>query len=223
MAAIRESEIIVGYGRYLRLIADLTRGKKKIASGMRQEIERCRRALALAAQGRVVSLVSSGDPGIYGMAGLALEMAAGWPARIPIEIIPGVTAAAAAAAKLGAPLMADFAVISLSDLLVPWKKIRRRLAAAAESDLAVALYNPRSKTRQRPFLEAVRIFRKERPAATPVGIVTDATCARENIILTDLAHVLDHEVGMRSLVIIGNSEATVLNGNLVTRRGYKLV
>lgn len=189
---------------------------------MTHEVERCRTALRLAAEGKRVSLVSSGDPGIYGMAGLVFELSAKFPAQIPIEVVPGVTAASGAAARLGAPLMADFAVISLSDLLVPWSRIKKRLQTVAEGDLVVALYNPRSKSRTKPFLEAVRIFRKYRFPHTPVGIVRGATCEDERAVLTDLAHVLEYEVGMRSLVIIGNSDSLVLADRFLTRRGYEI-
>ena len=153
----------------MRLIADLIDGKQVFSSGMTEEVERCRIALEHAAAGRNVALVSSGDPGIYGMAGLAIELAQAEGLAVPIEIIPGVTAAGAAAAALGAPLMLDFAAISLSDLLVPWETVRGRLEAVAQADLVVALYNPRSKSRVRQLEEAVAIFRAVRPGATPVG------------------------------------------------------
>ena len=139
------------------------------------------------------------------MAGLAIEMAEAEGVHVPIEIIPGVTAASAAAAALGAPLMLDFAVISLSDLLVPWETIRRRLQAVAQADLVVALYNPRSKKRERQLQEAVEIFREFRPAETPVGVATAAGQSEQSLVVTDLEHVLEQEIGMRSVVIVGNS------------------
>ena len=156
--------MIVGYSRYLQRIADLTAGKEVLSSGMTQEIERCRAALDRAAGGEIVSLVSSGDAGIYGMAGLAIELAQAEKLTVPIEVIPGVTAASAAAAALGAPLMLDFAAVSLSDLLVPWEVIRRRLEAVAAADLVAALYNPRSAKRIRPWEQTVEIFRAARRA-----------------------------------------------------------
>ena len=167
--AIAESQIVVGYTPYLEAIADLTGGKELVASGMTHEVERCRQALHRAAAGEVVALISSGDAGIYGMAGLALELAEAEDLHVPVEIIPGVTAASAAAAALGAPLMLDFAVISLSDLLVSWEVIRRRLEAVAAADLVVALYNPRSEKRVRQLQEAVEILRAARSGQTPVG------------------------------------------------------
>jgi precorrin-3B C17-methyltransferase len=212
----------VGYTPYLESIADLTDGKETIASGMTHEIVRCREALARAATGEVVALISSGDPGIYGMAGLALELAAGEQIDVPIEIVAGVTAASAAAAALGAPLMLDFAVISLSDLLVTWEAIRARLQAVAAADLVVALYNPRSKKRVRHLEEAVEIFLATRPVETPVGIVTGAGQDEQQVVVTDLGHVLQQEVGMRSLVIVGNRTTRVINGRMVTARGYEL-
>ena len=214
--------MVVGYSRYLQLIADLTEGKELISSGMTQEIERCRTALQRAAAGQTVALVSSGDPGIYGMAGLVIEMAAAENIDVPIEIIPGVTAASAAAAALGAPLMLDFAVISLSDLLVPWETIRNRLQAVAQADLVAALYNPCSKKRSRQLIEAVGIFRAVRPATTPVGIVTAAGQDEQSRVVTDLDHVHEQEIGMRSIVIIGNSGTQLIDGWLVTARGYQL-
>ncbi len=213
---------MVGYSRYLDLIADLTDGKELISSGMTEEVERCRTALRRAAAGRTVALVSSGDPGIYGMAGLAIEMAAAEGIAVPIEIVPGVTAASAAAAGLGAPLMLDFAVVSLSDLLVPWETIRGRIQAIAQADFVVAFYNPRSKKRERQLQLAVDIFRTFRPAETPVGIATDAGQDGQTLVVTDLGHVLEEEIGMRSIVIIGNSGTQVIGGRLVTARGYRL-
>ena len=171
--AIATSDCVVGYTRYMKLVSDLTAGKELIATGMTQEAERCRLALARAREGKTVALISSGDPGIYGMAGLVLELAASEGIAVPIEIVPGITAASALAARLGAPLMCDFAVLSMSDLLVPWEQIRRRLEAVAAADLVVAIYNPRSQKRTRQLAEAAAIFRRHRPGTTPVGVGTD--------------------------------------------------
>jgi precorrin-3B C17-methyltransferase len=219
---IADSEVVAGYHLYLEHIADLTAGKELIASGMMQETERCRAALQRATRGAVVALVSSGDPGVYGMAGLALEMAAAEGFFVPIEIVPGISAANSAAARLGAPLMLDYACISLSDLLVPWDIIRARLAAVAAADLVVALYNPRSMKRIRQLDEAVAIFRRHRADDTPVGIVTAIGEADERIELTTLGRLPEAEVGMRSTVIIGNSTSICLDGRLLTPRGYRL-
>ncbi len=214
--------MIVGYSRYLQRIADLTAGKEVLSSGMTQEIERCRAALDRAAGGEIVSLVSSGDAGIYGMAGLAIELAQAEKLTVPIEVIPGVTAASAAAAALGAPLMLDFAAVSLSDLLVPWEVIRRRLEAVAAADLVAALYNPRSAKRIRPWEQTVEIFRAARPGSTPVGIVTAAGQVEQSLVVTDLERLLREEVGMSSIVIIGNSDTRLIDGRMVTVRGYRL-
>ncbi len=214
--------MVVGYRPYLESIADLTAGKELIASGMRQEVPRCRAALQRAQDGATVALISSGDAGIYGMAGLAIELAAAEGFDVEIEIVPGVTAAVAAAAALGAPLMLDFAIVSLSDLLVPWQTIRARLAALAAADMVVALYNPRSAKRVSQLQEAVELFRAARGPASPVGVVTAAGTAEETKVLTDLDHVLAQDIGMRSVVIIGNSMTRIVSGKMVTTRGYEV-
>lgn len=217
---------MAGYHRYLQLISDLTRGKELIASGMQQEVERCVAALKRARDGARVALVSSGDPGIYGMAGLALELAQARRIAVEIEIVPGVSAAQAAAARLGAPLALDYACISLSDLLVPWRTIRKRLEAVAKADLVVALYNPRSSRRVRQLARAAAILRKYRRDTTPVGIATALGTAEEKVLLTDLAHLLKNDlpipIGMRTVIIVGNSTSRGLGGRLITPRGYAL-
>jgi len=220
--AIAESQVVVGYNRYLSLIADLTEGKELISSGMTKEQERCLAAIQRAEQGATVALISSGDAGIYGMAGLALELAGREGAAIPIEIVPGVTAAGAAAARLGAPLMLDFACISLSDLLVPWEMIRKRLEAVASADLVAVLYNPRSKKRSDQLEEAASVFGRYREGKTPVGIGTAVGTEDEEIILSDLDHFLDLNINMRSVVIIGNRTSKVVDGWFITPRGYRV-
>lgn len=214
--------MVAGYRLYLDQIADLTAGKLLIASGMTREKERCEAAIQQALEGRIVALVSSGDAGIYGMAGLALEMLAARGQVLPLEIIPGVTAASTAAARLGAPLMLDFACISLSDLLVPWDAIVQRLKAVAAADLVTVLYNPRSRKRVTQLDEAAAIFRQHRPASTPVGVATALGSADETCVLSDLAHFLELEINMKSVVIIGNRASRNLQGFFVTPRGYVL-
>ena len=204
------------------MIRDLTTNKELIGSGMRQEVDRCEAAILKARDGATVALVSSGDPGIYGMAGLALELAAARAISVPIEIVPGVSAAQAAAARLGAPLTLDYACISLSDLLVPWATIRTRLTAVAEADLVVALYNPRSARRVAPWREAVDIFQKHRPGTTPVGIASCIGTEEESIRITDLEHLMEQDVNMRTTVIIGNTTSRCLGPWFVTPRGYPL-
>lgn len=220
--AIAQSGVIVGYSYYLSHIHDRIRGKEIISSAMKQERDRCRSALQRAQEGQVVALISSGDPGIYGMAGLAIEMAQAEGFTIPVEIIPGVSASQATAARLGAPLMLDYAAISLSDLLVPWETIRERLEAVAEADLVVVLYNPKSKKRIKQLEEAVAIFSACRPPTTPVGIGTAVGTEEEQVQLTDLGHCLDMEITMKSLVIIGNRSSKTMAGWFVTPRGYGL-
>lgn len=220
--AIKQSSVIVGYRKYLELISDITKDKELIYSGMTREVERCRIALSKAGEGNVVSLVSSGDPGVYGMAGLAIEIAHSENMSVSIEVIPGLTSATAAAARMGAPLMLDFACISLSDLLVPWKTIVTRLGAVAQSDLVTALFNPRSKRRIYQLDEAAKIFCEYRDLTTPVGIATDLGSANEKIIISDLDHFLDEEIGMRSIVLIGNKSSRLLGEWFITPRGYKI-
>ena len=219
-AAIAASTVVVGYDPYIESIADLCGGKETVTSGMRKESERCGVALQRALQGATVALISSGDAGVYGMAGLALEMAAAEDWQVEIEVVAGVSAANAAAAQLGAPLMLDSATISLSDLLVPWKMIVMRLEAVAAADMVVSLYNPRSKKRIHQLEDAAEIFLQHRLGTTPVGIVKAASSPQQQVIYSDLDQFLDEEIGMRSLVIVGNSTTQIIDGRMVTPRGY---
>ncbi|WP_305045445.1 cobyric acid synthase [Geoalkalibacter sp.] len=219
-AALGEAQVVVGYQTYMDLVMPLLEGKKLLVSGMRQEVERAGQALAEAARGQVVALISSGDAGIYGMAGLVLEMAQG--RDVEIQVIPGVSAVQAAAAALGAPLMHDFAVISLSDLLTPWDLIRRRLDAAARADFVIALYNPRSHGRTTQLDEARRILLRYRRPKTPVGLVRHAGRDQQQAWVEPLARFDDSAVDMSTLVIIGNSRTFVDDqGRMVTPRGYE--
>lgn len=230
--ALEAATVVVGYKTYLDFITPLLAGKEIVSSGMMKEVERCEAALNLAATGKNVALVSSGDAGVYGMAGLVLELVeqkAGAFHALPllsreveVVIIPGVSAVQAAASVLGAPLMHDFAVISLSDLMTPWEAICNRLAAAAEADFVTALYNPRSKGRVTQLDEARQIFLLSRAAATPVGIVRNACRDGEEKVVTTLGDMLAHDIDMFSIVIIGNSATFVDRiGRMVTPRGYK--
>ncbi|MGK7344445.1 MAG: precorrin-3B C(17)-methyltransferase [Candidatus Nitrospinota bacterium M3_3B_026] len=220
--AIAECGVVAGYTTYLALVEDLTAGKRIISSGMTREVERARAALEAAEEGEKVALISSGDPGVYGMAGLALELAGEMSVKVPIEIIPGVSAANSAAARLGAPLALDFAAISLSDLLVPWETIRRRLEAVAAADLAVALYNPKSKKRVAQLEEAAEIFRKHRPGSTPVGVADSVSLEAERVVITTLDRFLEEKIAMRTTVIIGSSATRRLDGWMVNPRGYNI-
>ena len=216
--AINSSEVVVGYRSYIKLIEPYLGGKEIIATGMGSEVVRVKTALRLVKKGRVVSLVSSGDTGIYGMAGLVGEI----PGHrdIDIEVIPGVPLLVASAALLGAPLNSDFVSISLSDYLVPWAEITQRLELAAQGNFVIVLYNPRSQKRQRQLIKAREIILKYRPPSTPVGIATNAYRQEQEVLITDLAYMLDYEIGMNTTIIIGNSATFTLDGWMVTPRGY---
>jgi precorrin-3B C17-methyltransferase len=224
LEALEASEVVVGYTLYVDLIRDLLAGKEVVSTGMTREVERCRAAVDLALAGRSVAVVSTGDPGVYGMAGLVLELLAEADpeGRVGVEVVPGVSAVHAAASRLGAPLMTDFAVVSLSDLLTPWDAIRRRLEAAAAADFVVALYNPRSRKRVRHLEEACEILLAHRPADTPAGVVRNALRRGEEVHLTTLALVPAAAVDMMSVVIVGNASTKRLGGWIVTPRGYHL-
>jgi len=225
--AIKNSDVIVGYGTYIDLIQELIKDKKVISTGMTQEIDRCKRSVELALAGKIVSVVSGGDPGIYGMAGLVFEILRTQTqenknlSEINIEVIPGVSALNACAARLGAPLMHDFAVISLSDRLTPWKLIEKRLEAASISDFIIVLYNPRSIGRQEHINKAKDIILKYRYPETPVGIVKAAMRDNEEIVVTNLKDMLDHDIDMQATVIIGNSQTFTWNNWMITLRGYE--
>ena len=202
-----------------------------MSSGMRQEVDRCAKAVDIAREGKTVAVICSGDPGIYAMAGLVFEIAkqraepVGANGRSPlqsigIEIIPGIPALNASASRLGAPLMHDFASISLSDLLTPWELIEKRLDAAASADFVIVIYNPKSKGRPDNINKARDIILRHRPVNTPVGIVKAATRENETVTVTALNSMLDNEIDMQSTVIVGNSQTYVWNGRMVTPRGY---
>jgi cobalt-precorrin 5A hydrolase/precorrin-3B C17-methyltransferase len=241
---IEKSDIIVGYDTYLDLIPDLIAGKEIFSTGMTKEIDRCRKAVELALIGKRVSVISGGDPGIYAMAGLVFETlrsealklqtsglphsrvsglqgSALSPSELSVEIVPGISALNAAASRLGAPLMHDFASISLSDRLTPWELIEKRLHAAASAGFVIVLYNPKSKGRVEHFSRAVEIIGKYRKSETPVGIVKGAMRAGEQVTISDLSGVLDHDIDMQTTVIFGNSKTFVWNGRMITPRGYE--
>jgi cobalt-precorrin 5A hydrolase / precorrin-3B C17-methyltransferase len=211
---------VVGYKTYLKNIGGLVEGKQLHSFTMGKEIERAQKAIELARAGRRVAIVSSGDAGVYGMAGPVLELL-GDDDRLEVEIVPGLTSALAAAAAVGAPLMNDFSVISLSDLLTPWAQIERRLEAVAGADLVVALYNPKSRQRQKQFELARDILARHRPAHTPVAAVRNAGHDGQAVVLTDLAGMVDLAVDMRTILIVGNSKTVITGGRMVTERGYR--
>jgi precorrin-3B C17-methyltransferase len=219
--ALNQAEIVGGYRTYLDLVRDcLNPASEVISSSMMQEIDRCRKALELAEQGRRVALVCGGDPGIYAMAGLVFELARTMDAKVPVDIIPGIAALNSCAAILGAPLMHDFAAISLSDLMTPWEMIERRLEAVAPADFVVVIYNPKSKKRTDQIVRTREILLAHRSPDTPVGIVSGATREHETVRLTTLEKMLDEEIGMQTTVIIGNSQTFLWRDKMITPRGY---
>lgn len=227
-AAVREADVVVGYTTYIRLVQPLFPEKEYVQTPMRTERDRCVQAIARAAQGQCVALVCSGDAGIYGMAGLILELLdarknteKNGKQEIEVEIVPGITAAVMAASVLGAPLMNDFCIISLSDLLTPAEVIRRRLSAAAAGDFVICLYNPRSHTRTKPLDEALDILRHTLPADTVVGIVRNAGRDGQSHWIGTLETVEPEQVDMFCVMIVGNSFTRVLDGRMVTARGYE--
>ena len=218
-AAIRRSSVVVGLDQYVEQVRDLLRpGTRVLASGLGAEEERARTALEQARQGHAVALVCSGDAGLYAMASPTLELGAG---GVDVEVVPGVTAALAAAALVGAPLGHDHALVSLSDLHTPWPAIEHRLQALAEADLVVALYNPRSRQRTWQLPKALGILGAHRPPGTPVAVVTDATRGSEQVLVTTLADLDPESVTMRSVVLVGASSTQVVDGHVVTPRGYR--
>ena len=223
---ITSSEVVVGYETYIELVKELTAGKEVIRSGMQEELERAKKAIELATKGKRVALISSGDAGVYGMAGLVYEVLhqRGWTREkgdIDVEVIPGITAANSVAAILGAPLTSDFAVISLSDLLTPWEVIMRRIEAAVQGDLVIVLYNPKSGRRTQQIVETQKILLRYRKPSTPVGIVKSAFREGQRVILTDLEHMLDHDIGMLTTIIVGNSATYTFDGLMINPRGYE--
>lgn len=221
---IKEADVIVGYKIYVDLLGDLIEGKEIISSAMTREVERCSLAIDRASSGQYVAVVSSGDPGIYGMAGITLELLekSGLSEQVEVEIVPGISSANAAAASLGAALMHDFAVISLSDLLTPWEVIEKRLEAAARADFVTVLYNPVSKKRTEQIKKAKEIFLRFKSPQTAVGIVRNAKRGNEEIIRTDLEHFLEYPIDMFTVVLIGNCNSYQTSKFMITPRGYKV-
>lgn len=225
LAAIQAAEVVVGYKTYIALIEDLLTDQAVVQNGMRGEVERCQDAIGIAAEGKRVAVVSSGDAGVYGMAGLVLELiedhvkAGG--ARIPVQIVPGVTASSAAAALLGAPLMHDYCHISLSDLLTPLTVIQNRLRHAALADFVICLYNPRSVGRPHHLEDAFGIVREAAGRDLPVAVVKDAYRTGQSVHRATLETLDYNLVDMTSMVIIGNSGTFHLDHVTITPRGYQ--
>ncbi len=223
--AIEESDVVIGYSTYIKLVKGMLDGKEVIKKGMTEEVDRSIEAYEHAKMGKTVALISSGDIGVYGMAGPTYEVLfqSGWmPGNddIKVEVVPGVTALSACASLVGAPLTHDFCSISLSDLLTPWPTIANRVEAAASSDFVVALYNPKSGRRTQQIVEAQKILLRYRDPETPVAIVKSAYRALEDIQITTLAKMADYKIGMLTTVLVGNHTTTVNHGLMVTPRGY---
>lgn len=216
-AAIEESNVIIGYNKYIDFIKPIVGGKQIFSTGMKGELERCKKALELS-KDNVVSIISTGDSGIYGMAGLILEL----KKDEEIEIIPGITAASAAGALLGAPLMHDNCNISLSDLMTPYELIKKRVALAANGDFIISFYNPKSKGRPYYLRECLDLIGKYRSDETPVGLVKNAYREGEEIKLYTLNSFNEKDVDMFSIVIIGNSQTFIKQGLMITPRGYNI-
>jgi len=223
-AAIEEADVVIGYTTYIKLVQDLLDGKEVIRKGMTEEIDRCVEAYEAAKRGKIVALISSGDVGVYGMAGPTYEVLFqhGWTPEsdIKVEVVTGTTALNACASLVGAPLTHDFCSISLSDLLTPWTTIRKRIDAVGAADFVIALYNPKSGRRTQQIVEAQRILLLHRDPKTPVAIVKSAYRRRQDIQMTTLDEMADKEIGMLTTVIIGNSSSYVKEGLLITPRGY---
>ena len=215
--AMEKSDIIVGYKTYMDLIKEYYPGKEMKNSQMTKEVDRCIDVLKLAKEGKNVALISSGDAGVYGMAGIMLEIADG---EVEVEIIPGVTATNAAAAIVGAPVMHDYVTISLSNLLTDWELIKKRLELAAQGDFVVSIYNPKSRGRVTQIEEAREIMLKYKPKTTPVAIVRNAGREDEEHVVTTLDEMLNHEINMLTIVIIGNANTFIKDGKMITPRGY---
>ena len=218
--ALADCDVIVGYTVYVELVKAHFADKEFLTTPMRKEVERCSLAFERAAAGQNVAMICSGDAGVYGMSGLIYELSEKYP-EVEIEIVPGVSAVISGAAILGAPLMHDFAVISLSDLLTPWKKIEKRLLCAAEADFVICLYNPSSMKRKDYLQRACDLVLRFAAPETVCGVAKNIGREGESTEILTLAQLRDTEVDMFSTVFIGNSQTRALGGKMVTPRGYR--
>ena len=219
---MEKSEVIIGYTVYVDLVKEHFPGKEFLTTPMKKEVDRCVMAFEEAKKGKVVSMICSGDAGVYGMSGLMYEVGVNYP-EVELEIIPGVTAATGGAAVLGAPLIHDFCLISLSDLLTPWEKIEARLLAAAEADFVVCLYNPSSRKRSDYLQKACDLMMQYKSPETVCGIVSYIGRDGEHYEVMDLKTLRDTKVDMFTTVWVGNSQTKEINGKMVTPRGYRNV
>ncbi|MFR4866443.1 MAG: precorrin-3B C(17)-methyltransferase [Oliverpabstia sp.] len=220
--AMEKSEVIIGYTVYVDLVKEHFPRKEFLTTPMKKEVDRCVMAFEEAKKGKVVSMICSGDAGVYGMSGLMYEVGVNYP-EVELEIIPGVTAATGGAAVLGAPLIHDFCLISLSDLLTPWEKIEARLLAAAEADFVVCLYNPSSRKRSDYLQKACDLMMQYKSPETVCGIVSYIGRDGEHYEVMDLKTLRDTKVDMFTTVWVGNSQTKEINGKMVTPRGYRNV
>ena len=216
---LKNVNVIAGYTTYVDLVKDEFPDKEFLVSGMKREIERCKEVLELAKEGENIALISSGDAGIYGMAGIMLEVAMG--SGIEVEVVPGITSTVAGAALVGAPLMHDQAIISLSDLLTDWEVIKKRVECASQGDFIISFYNPKSKVRVKQIVEAREIMLKYKLPTTPVALLRHIGRKEENYTLTTLENFLDYEIDMFTIVLVGNSNTFIKDGKMITPRGYE--
>lgn len=220
ISAMEDAEVIVGYKTYIKLVGDFIKDKEVVQNGMRKEVDRCQDAIDIAKTGKKVAVISSGDAGIYGMAGLILELITKQELDIPVKVVPGVTASIGAAAVLGAPIMHDFCHISLSDLMTPWEVIEKRLRLAAEADFVICLYNPRSKGRSEHLANAFKIMGEFKDGSTPVGIVKDVGREDQEKFICTFDTMDFERVDMTTMVIIGNKSTYIHDDLMITPRGY---
>lgn len=218
--AVMESEVVCGYTAYTELAGGLLAGKEVVTTPMTRELERCRMALERADGGQTTAMICSGDAGVYGMAGPVLQLAEEFP-QVEVEVIPGITAALSGAAVMGAPLMHDFAVVSLSDLLTPWPLIEKRVEGAAAGDFILCLYNPMSKKRREHLKKACDLVLRYRDGDTPCGWVRNIGRDGQEHRLLTLRQLREEQVDMFTTVFIGSSSTRILGGKLVTPRGYE--
>lgn len=221
LRALEESDVIIGYTVYLELLGQRFQGKELLSTPMRQETKRCELCFEYAEKGRQVALICSGDAGVYGLASLMYEIGKEHP-ETELMVIPGITAACSGAAVLGAPLNHDFCVISLSDLLTPWEKIEKRLEAAAEGDFAIAIYNPSSHKRKDYLTRACDILLCHIEGERVCGYVENIGREGTRAVLCTLRELREAQVNMFTTVFVGNSGSEIINGRLITKRGYQI-
>jgi precorrin-3B C17-methyltransferase len=219
--AIKNSDVIVGYKKYVELLEPLLEGQEIFINGMKKEVDRCRKALELSKLGKKVAMVSGGDAGIYGIGGIMQEIILEEGPETEVITIPGISSAHAAAAALGAPIVHDSCYISLSDLLTDVETIKKRLALAGEGDFVISLYNPKSKGRPHYVEMARDILLRYKKASTPVGIVKNARRENQEVFITTLEKMCDVAIDMSTMVIIGNNDTFVKGDKMITPRGYR--